>query len=123
MLGEKVTIVYANRLAHEPLVEIYLKTTTPPFLSGEFLDKNYLDTKVYVPKGTLAAYQAEDGWKDFWNLMEWDSTTGVESAIITKSDAVELYRYNANGQILTSPQKGLNIIRMSDGSTKKVLVK
>lgn len=31
--------------------------------------------------------------------------------------------YNLNGQHLPAPKKGLNIIRMSDGTTKKVMVK
>ena len=32
--------------------------------------------------------------------------------------------YNLNGQRISSvPQKGLNIIRMSDGTSKKVLIK
>ena len=31
--------------------------------------------------------------------------------------------YNLNGHKLSAPQKGINIIRMSDGTTRKVLVK
>lgn len=31
--------------------------------------------------------------------------------------------YNLNGRKLAAPQKGINIIRMSDGTTRKVLVK
>lgn len=32
-------------------------------------------------------------------------------------------RYNANGQLLTAPQKGLNIVKYADGTSAKVLVK
>lgn len=32
-------------------------------------------------------------------------------------------RYNANGQMLTAPQKGLNIVKYADGTSAKVLVK
>ena len=31
--------------------------------------------------------------------------------------------YDAQGRMISKPQKGLNIIRYSDGTTKKVLVK
>ena len=31
--------------------------------------------------------------------------------------------YAPNGKMLTKPQKGINIIRMKDGTTKKVVVK
>lgn len=35
----------------------------------------------------------------------------------------EVARFSADGKRLSAPQKGLNIIRMSDGSTRKVVVK
>jgi len=35
----------------------------------------------------------------------------------------EYFFYNINGKLITSPQKGVNIIKMSDGTIKKVLVK
>ena len=37
--------------------------------------------------------------------------------------ATEQERYSLDGRRLNSPKKGINIIRMSDGTTKKVLVK
>lgn len=51
--------------------------------------------------------------------------TGIES-IDAEGDAdavIEIARYNINGQQIDAPQKGVNIIRYSDGQTKKVLVK
>ena len=39
------------------------------------------------------------------------------------TSVTEVTRYNASGQSLSSSQRGLNIIRMSDGSVRKVLVK
>lgn len=38
-------------------------------------------------------------------------------------DVTEVARYDINGRKLTVPQKGINIIRMSNGTNKKVLVK
>ena len=32
-------------------------------------------------------------------------------------------RYDANGRLIDKPTKGLNILKMSDGTTKKVMVK
>lgn len=49
--------------------------------------------------------------------------TGIEGVENAGSDAVEVARYNANGVLLDAPQKGLNIIKYSDGSVKKVMVK
>ena len=51
--------------------------------------------------------------------------TGIES-IDAESDTgavIEIARYNMNGQQIDVPQKGVNIIRYSNGQTKKVVVK
>lgn len=48
--------------------------------------------------------------------------TGISSAV-SATEATEVARYNAAGQMITAPQKGLNIIRMSDGTSRKVIVK
>ena len=41
---------------------------------------------------------------------------------ITSSDAKEHSRYSLNGQRLSAPTKGLNIVKYSDGSVNKVVV-
>lgn len=46
---------------------------------------------------------------------------GITDAVMT-SDAKEISRYSANGQRLTAPTKGLNIVKYSDGSVKKVAI-
>ena len=46
---------------------------------------------------------------------------GITDTVMT-SDAKEISRYSANGQRLTAPTKGLNIVKYSDGSVKKVAV-
>ena len=56
--------------------------TTPPSVgSGNFTNQQYLDAKVYVPQGLLAAYQAADVWMNFWGLQEGTFTgiSGVEA--------------------------------------------
>lgn len=47
---------------------------------------------------------------------------GITGAVMI-SDAKEISRYSANGQRLTAPTKGLNIVKYSDGSVKKEMVK
>lgn len=38
-------------------------------------------------------------------------------------NAVEVARYNAAGQLINGKQKGLNIVKLSDGTTRKVMVR
>ena len=79
--------------------------------------------KVFVPKGTLAAYQAADVWKEFWNLQEGDGTTGINPVSSHSATAKEIGRYTISGEKTNGKVPGINIIRMSDGTTRKVIVK
>ena len=46
---------------------------------------------------------------------------GIQGAV--SDGAVEVARFNADGKRISASQKGLNIIRMSDGTVRKVIVK
>ena len=48
--------------------------------------------------------------------------TGI-GQISNNNDVKEVSRYSANGQRLTAPTKGLNIVKYSDGSVRKEMVK
>lgn len=91
----------------------------PPVCSKEarvFGKINY-ECTLYVPEGSISAYKSAPQWKDFYNI-----ETGIKN--VPKSDsATEAARYSTNCTRIASPQKGINIIRMSDGTVKKVLVK
>ena len=75
--------------------------------------------KVYVPKALLEDYKTQlDLSDDVVFVGEESGTTGIYS-LSSAADAVEVARYNANGQRITGPVKGLNIIRLSDGKVVK----
>ena len=74
---------------------------------------------LYVPKGTYDDYWlSEFGY--FENIVEFDAT-GIDKTT-TFTDVEEVSRYSVNGQRLAGPIKGLNIVKYSDGSVKKVAV-
>ena len=74
---------------------------------------------LYVPTGTYDDYLvSEFGY--FENIVEFDAT-GIDKVAIS-TNAKEVSRYSANGQRLSAPAKGLNIVKYSDGSVKKVVV-
>lgn len=50
------------------------------------------------------------------------TSTGIEE-LVKASDTNVVARYNAAGQIIAAPVKGLNILKMSDGKVMKVIVK
>ena len=75
---------------------------------------------LYVPKGTKNAYQ-NSRWCYCKEIIEME-TSGIDSVILIP-DAKEVSRYSVNGQRLAVPVKGLNIVKYSDGSARKVVVK
>lgn len=77
---------------------------------------------LYVPSGTKAKYEATDGWRDFKNIVENDLLKIDDGLLVdTGNDIVNVY--DLNGHRITSPQRGVNIVRMKDGTVRKVLVK
>ena len=102
------------------LTSIYVYAEKMPKLRTNMFDG--CDAKkctVYVPKGTYDDYWlSEFGY--FENIVEFEAT-GINN-VVTSNDAKELSRYSVNGQRLSAPTKGLNIVKYSDGSVKKVVV-
>ena len=102
------------------LASIYVYAEKVPKI-GEDVFKGCDATKciLYVPKGTYDDYFISN-FGYFENIVEFDAT-GIDK-VTTSTDAKELSRYSVNGQRLSAPAKGLNIVKYSDGSVKKVVV-
>ncbi|MBV3387928.1 leucine-rich repeat domain-containing protein [Prevotella copri] len=102
------------------LTSIYVYTEKLPNMGSDvFAGCDAKKCTVYVPKGTYDDYWlSEFGY--FENIVEFDPT-GINN-VITSNDAKELSRYSVNGQRLSAPTKGLNLVKYSDGSVKKVVV-
>ena len=102
------------------LTSIYVYAEKLPNMGNDVFDG--CDAKkctVYVPKGTYDDYwHSEFGY--FENIVEFEAT-GINN-VVTSNDAKELSRYSVNGQRLSAPAKGLNIVKYSDGSVKKIAV-
>ena len=85
------------------------------------ITSEFTTATLYVPTGTKAKYESTPAWNMFTNIVE-----GIENdvkSVETDAKAEETERYNIGGQRINSPQKGLNIVKMSNGTTRKVVVK
>lgn len=103
------------------LTTLYSLNTTPPNVgTGNFSNNRYMTLNVYVPQEALDTYQEAEPWKNFWNLQGFDPT-GINNMKVEGRNANAYY--DLRGNRLDAPNHGLNIIKMSDGTTKKVMVK
>ena len=92
-----------------------------PLPAGRIFDEfDISNCTLYVPQGTRQRYSGTEVWRDFGEIKEYD-ISGVDK-VDNHSEAKEVSRYSLDGQLLSAPVKGLNIVRYSDGSIKKVVV-
>ena len=76
----------------------------------------YLRATLYVPAGTKSRYESAVGWKEFKYIEEYDPTGIIDLNANQKQDTSLIY--SLNGQHLTTPRKGVNII-----NRQKVIIK
>ena len=103
------------------LASVYVSWESPLSINASiFTNVNTKKCILYVPKGTYDDYFISNWGECFDNIEEYDAT-GINQ-VTTSDDVKEVSRYSVNGQRLEVPTKGLNIVKYSDGSVKKVVV-
>lgn len=76
------------------------------------IDNGYVRVFVFVPGNGLCAYDLID-----------TSICGVDAVGSQHVDITEIARYDLFGRKLSQPVSGINIVKMSNGTTRKVIVK
>ena len=93
---------------------------TPPTCGTQALDDiNKWNCTLSVPKGVTTAYQQAEQWKEFFFIN--DDVSKIGSLMFSNSSPSCIY--DVNGRKQDGMKPGLNIIKMSDSKTKKVMVK
>ena len=67
----------------------------------------------------MAKYMVCDGWKNFVNKEE-GIPSGISCVMFNTSETAS---YTLDGKRTTTRQRGINIVRMKDGSIRKIIVK
>lgn len=144
-IGSMVTDIKDILWSNMKNLETFQSLAMIPPKIGEFTNKQYIDLKIYVPEGSLAAYQAADGWKNFWNIQEGEPT-GISSVGVATEQGVKVENGNiviedatglvsvytvggtlvksvkANGRVdIAVPGSGVYIIRVNNKTTKIAL--
>ena len=74
---------------------------------------------------TALASAMNDLWVDNTNMVAVGESdlTGISDNVINWNDVKEVSRYTIDGQKLNAPMKGVNLVKLSNGKTIKVVVK
>lgn len=105
------------------LTDVYcLAENVPDTNADAFSNTQIGEAILHVPAASVDAYKATSPWSGFKEVVALtDQETGIEG--FANDSKTEVARYTIGGQRVNKQRKGLNIIRMSDGTTKKVVVK
>ena len=109
-----------------------------------FPDEVLKNAILYIPKGTLSAYEKVDPWRNFWNIQEReysridnikennDVNVTVSNGIISvnglsEQSIVEIFDisgkmvHRGNDDIIFGLDKGIYIVKIGNKSTKVVI--
>ena len=96
----------------------FTSPSVPTFGQDVFENCSKLE-KVYVPKASLNEYKDKLKLTQKVEFIGEDPKTAGINSLATSKDAVEVERYNAKGQRINHPVKGMNIIKLSNGKVVK----
>lgn len=122
-LGENLTNIGFYAFSGYQLKDVYCYAQKVPCTDGSF--ENRGSATLHVPTNAISQYQDTFEWNQFRYIVPLTDSdpkpTKVESI---KSERCEPQNiYTLDGFLRNQPQKGLNIIKMKDGSVKKIVVK
>lgn len=98
----------------------FTSSKVPDFDNEPFADCPNIE-KVFVPESLVEDYEEQLDVPEEVEFVGEEPTT--ISSLSSSTDAVEVARYNAAGQRISRPVKGLNIIKLSDGKVIKHVVR
>ena len=81
----------------EKMEKMYVNALVPPTIEAKTFEDVNRATPVFVPKGTLERYQADEYWSEFFNMAEYEAPTGN---LNTAADANGLRKVVRDGQVL-----------------------
>ena len=75
---------------------------------------------LYVVDELINAYRMTSPWSRFGTILGFEEAVGI-NAIVSNTTKAQIY--DMQGNRLDNVHKGVNIIRMKNGKTKKIVVK
>ena len=92
----------------------------PPRGYTTIFEDTPLETVYVVDEDAKTAYQAKGPWRQYSIVV---MPTGIEELETDKTTPTIVGYYDLNGKLINGKQRGTVIVRYSDGSSRKVMVK
>ena len=110
------------------LLDFYLYAESVPRVgSSLFSESNIANATLHVPVGSVDTYKSTEPWSGFKEVAALSENapkfTAIGSATVDGKGQKAVSVYTYDGKSIPSLRKSMNIIRMSNGTTKKVVVK
>ena len=96
-------------------------TSVPTTAADAFENTSIGNATLLVDDNSVTAYKSASPWSGFGTIMGFSEATGINGVLLDNGDHAKVF--SIDGKPLNTLQKGINIIRMDNGKTKKVLVR
>ena len=108
------------------LADLYCYAKVPKTESNAFRNSGIEYVTLHVPASYIAAYKKSSPWNEFGEIValtdDDPKPTGI-IGVVNEDDACAVGYYSLEGQRIEVPRKGVNIVKMSDGTMKKIVIK
>ena len=126
VIPNSVTSVGDGAFLRTGLKDMYYYAEQVPETGSNIFDYSNCNATLHVPAVAVDAYGNAEQWKDFASIVALTDSdpnpTRIIAPTVAQQPAVEM-RYDLSGRRISQPHRGVNIVKMSDGTTKKVIVK
>ena len=128
-LGENISSIGQEAFATcYSLKDVYCYAENVPMADYNSFNSSYINTNttLHVPANAIQRYEAGYPWYDFKSIVALSANdpnpTGIRSLMCDEKTSI-VKTFSLDGKELSQPKHGLNIIRTSDRTIKKVLMK
>ena len=133
VLGNSVKVIGSFAFSgNHNLTNVYSYAEQVPDARGQYGNYAFMNTSMesatlHVPAASIEAYsyQYDNPWLYFGSIVALTDDDPKPSGItnVNQDIATGQQYYSLDGKRIATPQRGLNIVRMKNGTTRKVVVK
>ena len=127
IVGNEVNkIDYTSFANCKELTDFYCYADNVPKTMEDAFYKSFIEyATLHVPASLIETYKITKPWSEFGKIVALTDSDPKPTAIatVTMVDDNNIKYYTIDGKSISKPQKGINILKYSDGTTKKVVIR